>query len=161
MAAAPRESSPAGYASPYRKVGGLLEVLPILIQLGFVLLALLLARTVFGMVVEAALQSDVVVSWAAAARLCFRNLFAPRLLIGAVMVLAPLGQWLRSTMSDSAQKRPVLQSKCASEVKTVAIIGAGPSGLVAAKFLSQRGYVVRVFESESGIGVSVTCADLL
>ena len=43
----------------------------------------------------------------------------------------------------------------------IAVIGAGPSGLVATKFLLERGYSVRVFESEDDIGVRATAYSMM
>lgn len=58
-------------------------------------------------------------------------------------------------MSSSTQwSRLGDEKKClpAEEVRTVCVIGAGSSGLVAAKHLRDSGFVVTVIEKGEGIG---------
>ncbi|MDH5440267.1 MAG: NAD(P)/FAD-dependent oxidoreductase [Candidatus Bathyarchaeota archaeon] len=47
------------------------------------------------------------------------------------------------------------------EATNVAVIGAGPSGLIAAREAAKRGFDVAVFEEDSEVGVPCHCAGLL
>ena len=65
-----RDPSPAGYASPYRKAGGLWEGLPVMIQLTFAGSTVFCGLKAFGMTtaaVAAALPFDMAAAWAGTA----------------------------------------------------------------------------------------------
>ena len=54
--------------------------------------------------------------------------------------------WCGVTPDASADTLP------GADVKEIAVIGAGPSGLVAAKHITAAGYKVTVYEKSSSIG---------
>ena len=157
------------YPSPYRKVGGIWEVIPVLLHLGMATAGLLCARVLAGFAAQLAYDALPAELPTALGPLCalfeaqalpawspqqLAALPASRVLIvpGLVLAIAAYVSWrLRGGGRPAAEAPPArpLQSR---SVKTIAVIGAGPSGLVAAKFLVERGYSVRVFESEENIG---------
>ena len=157
-----RDPSPAGYASPYRKEGGLRGGRPVLIQVTLSGSAVWCALKIIGIataVVPSVLPFDPATVWAGAASILhLGSLPTPStssVIIAAVLVavLAAVAHVSRLGVRPRRDETTPLCPASGGSVKTVAVIGAGPSGLVAAKFLLERGYDVRIFESEDNIGV--------
>jgi hypothetical protein len=146
-----------GLPSPYRGAGPICELLPVLwhaLLLGGALSAL--AAGLRGACAWCASQPLVVRLWAAAAR---RSAEHHPEGLAAFLALLTLG-YVRRARARAAHARSLRPSgggadgraRCPASGSLAVVIGAGPSGLVAAKHLRDRGWEVVVFEAEQDIG---------
>eukprot|EP01051_Picozoa_sp_SAG22_P001359 SAG22_NODE_52_length_24288_cov_15.594568_27_plen_482_part_00 len=149
--------------SPYRKVYKFWEVLPVIINLNFAAAAaccLYLAAAAavdFAAAQHEAAGSPGGATHAALAQLWRLHVSDPaaarreQLLVAAVFSAA-LVAYVQLRKQDRHTGVPPPHARANTGVRTIAVVGAGPSGLVAAKILLAHGYSVVVFESEERVG---------
>ena len=144
---------PTGLISPYTSVGPFLEAVPVVIQLAKAAV-LLAGLALAGSAALDAAAPHTAAAWDTAASLAAET---------------RLGWWdvslgLAATLALGAYRRAAAVERHAAESRRsgapggfgqhrrVVVIGAGPSGLVAAKFLRDAGHEVRIIEGESDLG---------
>jgi dimethylaniline monooxygenase (N-oxide forming) len=148
-------AAPAGgyLASPYTPVGPLREAVPVVFQLAkaaTLLIGLWLAVGAATSAVAplAASGWDVARGLAARSQLTWQD-------VGLGLLLAlTVGAY----RLDAAARRHAAQAQRSGvpggfgQQRNVVVVGAGPSGLVAAKYLREAGHSVRIFEGDGDIG---------